>query len=81
MNNKMTKRKPNQLWTKEEIKTVLKLWGENTTDQIAQQLGRKKDQISYIANQIRRAGHKLPKKRTIGRLQGMIKEVVSEIYS
>lgn len=65
-------------FTKEEINKVMNLWEEATLEEIAHELGRPKYAVSYIANAIRKTGYKLPRKRTVGQLQTLIKDVLAE---
>lgn len=71
--------KNNHEFTKKEIRTVIELWNENSTDNIAERLGISKNQVVYLAGHIRKAGYKLPRKTIIGRTQSLIKEVINEL--
>lgn len=70
----------NKGYTKEEIKAVISLWKNKSTADIATELGfEKKQQVAYLATQIRKCGYKLPRKTHHGRLRGLIAEVISEL--
>lgn len=73
------KPKSNTLYTKEQIKQVIKLWGDYSTEDIAKKLKIEKKQVSYLATQIRAAGFKLPKKHIIGKTRSLIMEVLNEL--
>ena len=66
-----------QLWTKNEIKTVMTLWETATTQQIAEKLKRKPSQVSAIAVKIRKMGFDLPRKRINGYLDTLLREVLN----
>ena len=63
-------------YTAQDIRAVVRLWESKTTDEIAAELGRSKQSVGYIANAIRKAGHRLPRKHKIGSLQNLIKETL-----
>lgn len=66
-------------WTKEDIKVVMTQWESNTTEEISEQLGVSKGQISYVAKELRLAGHHLPKKRRNGYMRNLIAECISDL--
>ena len=66
-------------YTKQEIKQVIKLWDEYTIEEIANKLDRTKVSILYIASHIRKCGFKLSRKLRKGTLDGLIKEVLTEL--
>lgn len=68
-----------KLWTKSEIKLVIKLWDTATTAEIADELKRPKTSIGYIAKKIRDEGYDLPKKQKSGTLSLLVKEVLKEL--
>ena len=66
-------------FTKDEIKKVYRLWEGESTLKIAEELGLKEQQITYIATQMRKSGMKLAKKHKIGYLRNLIEEVKKEL--
>jgi len=67
------------MWTKDDLKLVLKLWESKTTDEIAAELGVVPQMIHYVAKQIRLVDPKaLPKKHRIGELQALIRDVFAK---
>ena len=74
-----TTRKEGHMWTKEEIKAVNELWKTATTAEICEKLNVDYMQLSYMVQQMRKAGMDLPKKHVKGNLQGLIKEVMAEL--
>lgn len=70
---------PNHLnYTVEQIKTVIKMWEGNTLQQIADTLGLPKPRIYFIAQQIKKAGHKLPPRPRHDR--GSLKRILRELW-
>lgn len=67
------------MWVKDEIKKIHGLWNSATTKEICERLNVDRAQLGYIVLQMRRAGFNLPKKHENGKLQGLLKEVLSEI--
>ena len=72
-------RKQTVSWTKEEMKRFIGLWNIKTVDELCDELGRRKEQILYMANQMRKAGLDLPRKSKKGILRGLILEVIEEL--
>jgi len=72
-------RKQTVSWTKEEMKRFIGLWNIKTTEELCDELGRRKEQILYMANQMRKAGLDLPRKSKKGILRGLILEVIEEL--
>jgi hypothetical protein len=68
------------MWTKEMINILIELWESRPAKDIAAELGKDVTpiQVSYMANQMRKAGYPLPRKHTRGILQGLILEVAAE---
>jgi transposase len=66
-------------YTKDEIKAVITLWEDKSTQEIAEELGRKTSSIGYIANAIRKEGYRLPKKTKRGTFNLLVKEVIAEL--
>jgi hypothetical protein len=72
-------KKGNHMWTREEIRKVLKLWESRDTHQIAHELGVQPAQVSYIAGEIRKVNPKFcPKKNRAGYLRSLILDVTKE---
>lgn len=67
------------MWTKDELKKVLKMWDSKTTEEIAEELGVKKVQVQGIANKFRKLGVKLAKKHRVGYMNNLMKEVIKEM--
>lgn len=62
----MSTKSPIRFWTKEEIVTLLDLWENTTLADMARKLNRREASINQKANEIRKAGHNLPKKASAG---------------
>lgn len=71
---KHSRQRQHKMWTKEEFKTVMTLWSSKSTQEIADELGRKTHGISSIAQLLRKAGLDLPKKHRNGYLNNLIEE-------
>lgn len=69
-------------WTKEEIRKVLDLWETKSTIEVATELGVRREQVQYISAALRKAGFKLPRKKSSrgSHLRNLIQELHSEIY-
>lgn len=67
------------MWTKEEIKMVIRYWEEMNTQDLAKKLGIEKSQLSTMAVALRKAGVKLSRKRIQGYIQPLIEEVKREL--
>lgn len=66
-------------WTKEEIKTVVRLWDDISQRDLADELGVTEIQLMYVVRSIRNFGYKLTKKRRTGTLRSLIGEAVEEL--
>lgn len=66
-------------WTKDELKSVVKLWETLTTEQIADRLNLSRIQVGYAADVLRKAGVKLPKKHVVGKTLALAKEIAAEL--
>jgi hypothetical protein len=66
-------------WTKEEMKKLIAMWETKTVLELCDELGRRREQILYMANQMRRAGLDLPRKSKRGLIRGLILEVKAEL--
>ena len=68
--------KPHQ-WTKDEIKTVAKLWTSSTISEMAEELGVDESQVVYMGSQIRLSYPDLvPKKHRKGYMRNLIVEAL-----
>lgn len=67
------------LWTKDEIKKVIKMWDDKNPDELAHDLKVERVQVMYIASVIRKAGYRLAKKHKKGYIHALIKEAISEL--
>ena len=64
-------------WTKDEIKMLGKLWTSQSSQEIADKMGLRKEQVSYMANEIRKVYPKLiPKKHREGYMRNLIVEAL-----
>lgn len=75
----MKKQNASYMWTKESIKTLIKLWDTSTIEDIAEELGVRKDQVSSMARRVRKAGYELPRKSVKGEVEKLIKEAIGEL--
>lgn len=66
------------MFTKKDILAVVDLWEKKGTQEIADEMGLTKNQIVYLAVQIRNSGYKLPKKKKNGYIQSLVKEALKE---
>lgn len=66
-------------YTKEDVKYVLQNWGKLPSEQIAKHLGRPKNALNYIADNIRKAGYPLPKNPKKEQLKLVINEALAEL--
>lgn len=67
------------MWTKDEIRRVVKVWESSTPEDIGKELGVTRLQVNQIAGKLRKAGVNLTKKRQAGYLSKLINEVANEI--
>lgn len=64
-------------WTKDEIKMLAKLWTSKSVQDIADEMGLQKTQVSYMANAVRKIYPNLmPKKHRNGEIQSLIREAL-----
>ena len=72
-----------QLFTSDEIESVLSLWQSKTVQEIATELNRSIQSIQYIANRIRKISKNgiklLPKKHIKGTLDTLIKTTLAKL--
>lgn len=71
-----TKYKP---YTKKEIRLIIeRLWEDTCTQDIADELHRKKSSVVYLVSRLRQQGLDIPHKRVNGKRDVLIKEVMIE---
>jgi len=64
-------------WTKDEIKKLAKVWESKTMDELAEEFGLNKTQVSYMAGEVRKIFPKLlTKKNRRGEMQALIREAL-----
>jgi hypothetical protein len=64
-------------WTKDEIKKLAKVWESKTMDELAEEFGVERTQLSYIVGEVRKEYPKLlTKKHSIGKLRALIIEAL-----
>lgn len=78
VNKKTSKRAEKTQFTKQHIASVIDLWEKKDLQEIADELNIRRDQVQYLAHQIRRAGFNLPKKRMKSKQLSLIREVLLE---
>lgn len=66
------------MWTKDELKKIMKTWESSTIEEIAEEIGVKKHNIQGVVSKLRKHGAKLPFKHRVGYLDSLVKEVVKE---
>lgn len=66
--------KKNHMWTMKELRIIKDQWSSKSVDDIAEELGVKKQQIQYIVTLMRKEGIKLPHKHWKGVTSNLIKE-------
>lgn len=74
----MIKKQPH-MWTKDDVKTVAKLWNSATVKELCDKLNVEYQQLNYIAKEMRKAGFDLPKKHSKGYVNSLLKEVYNEM--
>lgn len=67
------------IWTKDQIKTIIKLWDTETPESLADELGVHKDQLMYMVHLIRVKGLKLIRKRRNGTMSLLVEEAIKEM--
>lgn len=67
-----------QLWTKQEIKKLIELWNTHTIAELCKEIDRNRNQIIYMACQIRKSGYPLSRKSTLRVYNGLVKEAIKE---
>lgn len=72
---KMTKHQ----FTKQEARILLTLWDRATKEEIAEKLNLRSEQIGYLAREMNKVGFELSKKRKVGQLRTMLKELKKEL--
>jgi biotin operon repressor len=67
--------------TKEDIREIITLWDSITVKQLAEKIGVSEFTIYSVAKTLRTHGVHIPSKRRKNILQGLVKEVISEMNS
>lgn len=67
------------MWTKENIKTLMKLWEAETVEGIGEKMNLNKTQVQYMANNIRKMGYPLAKKHNISQTKALVEETMKEL--
>lgn len=75
----MEKKAEKHYWTKEEMKVLISIWDKKTLDEICKELNLRRIQVSYMANQMRKCGIGLVKKKKLGITNMLIDEVKKEL--
>lgn len=66
-------------WTKEEMRTLYKIWDKKSVEEIAEELNLSRDQVKSMACQMRKNGIPLEKKRIRNKYFRMILELKKEL--
>lgn len=72
-------KKTMHMWTKSELKELVKIWEGRTAQEVADSLGVEKDAMQQVVFRLRRAGVKITRKHRTGYLDLLIKEVAKEL--
>lgn len=72
----MTYQKKKKMYTRDEVKAVATLWQDKTVDELARELKRTPQSITYIAHMIRKQGYNLARKRKTGTTMLMVHDVL-----
>jgi hypothetical protein len=75
----MIEKKPSHSWTKDEIRSVAKLWETVTSRELCDRISINYQQLLYIAREMRKVGFVLPKKSKIGYVRNLLLEVKEEM--
>lgn len=67
------------MWTKEELRTILLLWDQISFSELAEKLDITHFQLHYMVKKMNKNGFNLQRKRNIGRLDSMLKELKAEL--
>lgn len=66
-------------WTKKELVNLLKMWDSMTLKEMAEKLGRDRNQIKSVVFQMRKAGIPIERKRVDFEGNHLIEEVKKEL--
>jgi len=66
-------------WTKSELREFLSLWDTSSSEDLATKFGVSKATIAVIANNFRKEGYPLQKKRQGGSMRLLIQEIIGEL--
>lgn len=70
---------PRHEWTKQEVMMLIKLWGTNTIEGIAEEIGVDKNQVKSMAQVCRQQGAELSKKYSRGQRSAIVREALIEL--
>lgn len=69
-------RKPNKIWNRDELESIIKMWKNHSVKEIATALVVTEVQLNRMVKLMRQQGAKLRKKRDVGYLKTLISDVV-----
>jgi hypothetical protein len=75
---KSTKRDA-KMWTKDDVRKVHKLWTSKTVEEIRKEMDIRREQLTYIITQMRKAGIEVPRKHRNGHMRNLLEELAHEI--
>lgn len=67
------------IWTKDEVRKIAQIWETKSIGEIAEELGVRPEQVSYMVGEMRKNGFNLSKKYRRNEIQSMLKEVLAEM--
>ncbi len=70
--------KPTKMWTKEEMRKVIKMWDTATVEEISKELRREKSSIQGMVGKMRKSGIEIARKHRGGYINNLIKELAEE---
>ena len=74
----MTPSRSSKQYNRDEVRTIINLWNNKSTEEIAAIVGRTTTSILSLSSKLRNLGLNLPKKRSLSIQTKMLKEVVNE---
>lgn len=70
---------PRHLWTKDELKKIINMWDSSSMEEILEETGLTRSQISSIRYGLKKAGYVLTAKKAKGYRQLLVTEVLREL--
>lgn len=67
-----------KMWTKDDIKVLIRLWEDKTTEEIADIIGRSRSSVIAMSHRVREAGYPLPRKRKKNSQHHLIKAALED---